>query len=144
MKVIAKVFSILSAVLYGLIFVGGFVSGIVLLSNDNIVGIAPLVGSFVYAVLTVFAIVAIKKTYHFKNKRDLVVWGVVTLLLVNVISGIFMLIVSDGVYDDETSGTCYEVAAASSSLVKVKELYDAGILTKEEYEQKRAKYAANI
>ena len=81
------------------------------------------------------------------DNLEIVDLGVGKLTIINdIAAGILYKAwnMTDCVYDDETSGTCYEVAAASSSLVKVKELYDAGILTKEEYEQKRAKYAANI
>lgn len=96
-------------------------------------------------VIGVFALKAIDEA---KKKEDLEVWAILSIFLVSLVGGILMLFITD----EELNENPELIVDAKveekteddyiANIKKLKELFDSGAITKEEYEKLKAKELA--
>lgn len=92
----------------------------------------------------VIGIISYKKLDEAKSTDELRVWGILSLIFVSTIAGIFMLLLKD---EDLTFVDTNEINNATdttSKLFELKRLYDEGIIDKETYDKKRAKFVEKL
>ena len=94
-------------------------------------------------------IITINKIEESKSADELKTWGIISLLFVSLIGGIFVLCIKDeeSVTTNETQTTRsgYErTSDPCEKLLELKELLDQGIIDDATYQEKRKKYVENL
>ena len=126
--------------------------------NKTAIKVFLIIGMIVGAILIyplVLGIIAYQKVEEAKRPEDLKTWGVVVLIFVNLIAGILMLSVKEDIACDsdmqKTQTNKYEKQVSRvdkdedlNKLLKLKELYDNGVIPKEVYEKKRDNYLEKL
>ena len=88
-----------------------------------------------------------------KTKDDLRTWGILSIIFVSVLGGIFMLCVRDEeLQGDEASSVApreipskkLSLEYAGEKLVQLRKLYDDGIIDLDTYNEKRKKYVEEL
>lgn len=120
--------------------------------------------SAIYSIATiVFAILINKAIKKARRKDELIVWAVLCIIFVNLIAGILMFTMSDiefyGNYtsssnttQDKSHVTASKVVEAKvldeddvhGRLMELKKLFEDGIITEKEYQEKRQKYIEKL
>lgn len=156
------IIGVVAGVVYGLITA---ISGFSLINESpesaGIIigsGIGSVIGSLFGIIPVILAKKSTEKVETALRKSDITVWAIITLILVNTISGILMLVIDESEFPlghkanssvDHTTTTTVNTSPKvepktevdpMAELKRLKELLDAGIITEEEYNEKRQKY----
>lgn len=118
------------------------------LTNDQVGYILGTV-FLLYSILTILILVLLIKSIN-ENKKKIII-GVLGILFGFILSGIsyFMYFLSNkNIHNMKNSKeeikNLYNEETDLNKLVKLRNLYDKGIISKEEYEEKRARLINNI
>ena len=115
--------------------------------------ILGMIVTFWLIVPIIVGIIALQKMEEATSHKDIVGIGVVTLIFCSVLGGIFMLLIPDSEFasadQNQTNSNITEGSVANSyvtssqksdwyeRLVKLKELYDQGIISEEDFISKK-------
>lgn len=145
---------------------GSIINGLHVIQNYPESASLFIVSGVIFFVAVVLNIIGIilgviiyKKFPTFKTKSEMLVWSVITLILVSFIAGLLMILikeedlgdpvgenlestpteakadsVNDNSYKEHKNA---QVKDVTSDLTKLKELFDSGVLTEEEYKAKK-------
>lgn len=136
--------------------------------------ILSMIFGFWLIVPLIVGILALSKMESAKKKEDLTVFGILTLIFCSLLGGIFMLCIPETEFtttaktpyngqiyparntaatevygaQDKTAPSVFEeqneTATAIKNLKKLNMLYHDGIISKEDFEQKKAKYVEKL
>ena len=102
---------------------------------------------FYFILPIIFGAITISKINHASSKQEFKGWGVVSIIFVSVLGGIFTLCIKDSELNDNFESYALpnpESDDAADKLRSLKELYDAGGIDEETYQEKRKKYYEDL
>ena len=103
-----------------------------------------------YAILPIiFGVITIKKINNASSAQELKGWGVVSIIFVSVLGGIFTLCIRDSELDNYYPKSPKELSVpkvdeSANKLHELKELSDSGVIDEETYQEKRKKYLEDL
>lgn len=133
-------------------FVGDLIRFVLSLTRHNIFETTLLISiihSLITIVLTFPILNAIKRA---TSKEKLIPWAIVTIIFSNLVSGILLLIMSESELNsayqetpksfktNEVTGSTLKEDDTYTKLMKLKSLYEQGLISEEEYKEKREEY----
>ena len=115
--------------------------------------IIGMVLQFYFVLPIIFGAITISKINNARYKSELTGWGVVSIIFVSVLGGIFTLCIPGYEFSHKPQYTSTSSSSSSTSssnsttfkkLADLKSLYDDGIIDEATYNEKRQKYLREI
>jgi len=95
----------------------------------------------------VLGVICLRKLEEAKSREDIFTWAIINIFLVSFLGGIFMLLIGEDELGEASvidAPSVKKTSSAAEKLVELKKLYDDGVITEAEYQEKKQKYVDQL